>query len=158
MKLEFDENKEYTIEELEQLRSEYWDINNTIHEKITEARIKDYNFTDKYVYSEEYGYMFVTWQKYDTKSIWGDERMFFQGLSISANLGPYRDDAWFDFNALNEWYIPIETFIRDVEDGKFKEITKEEFVKNLKENLGKLEKEIDEWIIYTENYNKTDET
>jgi len=157
MKLEFDENKEYTVEELEQLRRDFWGINNVINTKITETKIKDYNFTNKYVYSEEYGYMFVTWQTHNKKSIYGDERMFFQGLELNANLGQYRDDAWFSFDALKEWYIPIETFIRDIENGKFKEITRDEFMKVLKYNLGKLEKEIDEWIIYSENYNKSEE-
>lgn len=150
MKLEFDENKEYTLEELEQIRSEFWDINHVINHKITEARIKDYDFTGKYVHSSEYGYMFVTWQKYDTQSIYGDERMFFQGLSFNTCLGEYRDDAYYSFDALNEWYIPIESFIRDVEDGKFKEITKEEFMKVVTENTSKLMNEINEWVEYIE--------
>lgn len=150
MKLEFDENKEYTIEELEQLRSQYWDINHAINDKITETRIKDYDFTGKYVLSDMYGYMFVTWQKYEKKSLYGDERMFFQGLQFSACLGEYRDDAYYNFDALHEWYIPINTFLDDIKSGKFKEITKEEFMKVVTENTSKLMNEINEWVEYIE--------
>lgn len=154
MKLEFNENKEYSIEELEQLESDFWDIHCAINDKISEVRIKDFDFTNKYIYSEEFGYMFVTYQTINEKSIYGDSSMFFQGLTFNANLENYKNNTWFTFESIKELYIPIDSFINQVRSGSFKEVSKEEFIKVLKQSTKNLEEEIINLINYTETSNE----
>ena len=122
--VEFDDTKQYSLEELNIIKAKAYEIVDITHDKITKLEIQDYNFEGKFIYYNGYGYMYVTWQRFDSHSIHGDRQMFFQGMCFNAHLGEYRDDAYASFDALREWYIPIETFKSDVKEGRIKEISK----------------------------------
>ena len=125
--IEFNKYKNYTIEELETILNQIYDIQSFIRKKIIKLRIKEYDYEHKFIYYKDYGYMYVTWQKYDEHSIYNDERMFFQGLTFKSSFTNYKDDSYFSYDALDEWRIPISTFIRDVEENNIKIISKEDF-------------------------------
>lgn len=145
MILEFDENKDYTVDELENLREAYWNANNKIIDKLTETRIKEYDFTKKFVHSNMYGYMYVTYQNLD-KAKYGEDTMFFQGVGINALLGEYSDCSWFTYDAMTEWNIPVEVFLSEIREDDFMEVTKEEFMKVAFENTNKLQDAIEKWV------------
>ena len=54
------------------------------------------------------------------------------------------------YDALGEWRIPLDVFISSVEDGRFKEITKEEFMEPFINNCRNLENEFRTWVENTE--------
>ena len=94
-------------------------------------KFKDKNLEGKFIKRKDYGYMFVTWQTVD--KLKNKDGIILQGLSFSFELNDgYRDSAWMNFDALNEWYIPNDTFYRDDE---FEIITKEEFINAFKEGF-----------------------
>lgn len=113
------------IESLEQRRSELLDEVYDINAQIQQLQIGDYNFEGKFVHWKEHGYMFVSWQniiKYD-----GKPRMFFQGFWFDCLYGAYTDSNYAYYNALHEWYIPMDTFKYVINNEKFYEISKETF-------------------------------
>ncbi len=145
--IKWDDTKEYTLEELQEVRSEIHSVLKTIRKKIEELKIRKYNFEGKYVYSDVYGYMYVTWQSCDSDIDNPESQvMYFKGLCYNSNLGPCRGDSWMSYDALGEWRIPLELFISSVEDGRFKEITKEEFMEPFINNCRNLENEFLTWV------------
>jgi hypothetical protein len=134
-------NKEEQIEQLEKERHELLEKYHNIEAKITKLKIENYNYEGKYIFIENYGYMYVTWQHYEEKSIYGDKRMFFQGFTFKASITDYRDDFYIRANSLDEWYIPIDAFQRYVRDNKIKEVTKEEFINEFEKHYTNFHKE-----------------
>lgn len=149
--IKWDDTKEYTLEELQEVRSEIHSVLKTIRKKIEELKIRKYNFEGKYAYSDVYGYMYVTWQSCDSDIDNPESQMmYFKGLCHNSNLGPCRGDSWMSYDALGEWRIPLDVFISSVEDGRFKEITKEEFMEPFINNCRNLENEFRTWVENTE--------
>lgn len=153
-------NKEHQLQQLEKERNELlekckevlMDYNN-IRTKIRQFKLGDYNYEGKYIFVDEYGYMYVTKQRYDEKSPDGDERMLLQGFAFQSSITEFRDDFWWASDSLMDWNIPINTFQSYVKEKRIKEITKEEFMnefekqydsfhKNYKEMLDQCEKNI----------------
>lgn len=151
IKLEINEEKEYSIEELNEIRTQAWEISRKASSLITELQIEDYNYEHKFIHYKERGYMYVTWQKYEQNDAFGENIMFFQGMSFRSSLTSYQDESYFFYDALDEWRIPIDSFKRDIENGNIKEITKEEFMNAIKSNYDILYKEIEKMTNYLIN-------
>lgn len=146
MNIVFDEDKEYTVEELNNIYNDVIDMKYKITDRINKLEIYGCDFTNKYIHIPDYGYMYVTWQKYDEDCPLGGDRMLLQGLYYNCVLNDYRDDSYFKYDALHEWYIPIDIFKRYIKNGDIKVITKEEFMKNVREPIVGLYNEIETWI------------
>lgn len=143
--IDFNNLYKYSVPELEKIIQKLREYSKRAYKAIELKKLPDINFEGKFIKSE-YGYMYVTWQTYCEESEYGDSRMFFQGIGFSASLGPYKDDSYFDYYALKEWVIPIETYKRELYDGTIQEITKEEFFNELNKYKENLFSEIENWI------------
>lgn len=142
-----DTEREYTLEELKKKRDELQNISNKLRNLITNKEIEQYNFENKFVYSENYGYMYVQWQVYESNTdINYGQHMFFQGIGFKSSYSPYKDDSYCTYDASEEWNYPIKMFISDVESGKFREITKEEFLLNAEKSLLQAHKEFEKQV------------
>lgn len=145
-----------TIKELEELRSELYDKIHEVNKKINESKIALYDFTNKFIKLGDYGYMYVTWQKFEDSSSSFNNRdeMFFQGLNINYDLSDYQDSYFVSFSPLNDVYIPLDTFLREVQDGEIKEITKEEFISHINKMTNDLVKNGIVWVNTVEQKSK----
>lgn len=136
--------------ELQKLQEEYRikrEELSAIREKINLELLKGIDYTGKVITIPTYGTMFVTWQAYHEKDqIYGDSRMFFQGMTLSTDTGPYRDDNWVDCSGLDEWYIPYETFMRNYNSGEIEEMSIEDFEKKIYASLEAFKNQVPELI------------
>lgn len=137
--VELDETRDYSIEELKELYNRSYDVIHGINTLIEKKRVESHNYKNKFIEYAGRGCMYVTWQARD------GEKMFFQGACISCNFGVYRDDTFFYFSSMSEWYVPIDTFMRDVRVGNIKEISKDKFLE-IAEKSTSLNDEIRKWV------------
>lgn len=149
--LQIDKNKDYTLEELKAIREGAYQFQRTIADLIQAKELEGKAFTGKFVKSRTYGNMYVTWQRFDKSTNGGQDFMFFQGLGVDSFLGEYHDSSWFDYNACKEWNIPIRMFDLELRRGEFVEITKEQFLKELKEHTNVLFNHIGEHLYKLEH-------
>lgn len=123
-------NKELAA--LKEERTKLLDRINELNLEIQSKTIEGYDFQGKYVHSETYGYMYVTYQSFEQcKNIY-ESQVFFQGLGFVGLLGTYRDNSFVTYDAMEEWKISYRLLMDDIKSGKFKEVTKEEFVSEMK--------------------------
>lgn len=124
-------NNEERISILKDEREKLYDKISKINDEIQNLEIKKTGFDSfegKYVHDDEHGYMFVYWQKVDKSHlVYSCDCMFFQGFSFDSVVSPYLDTDFARYDALEDWYIPLDRFVSDCEKGKFKEISKLEF-------------------------------
>jgi len=128
--------------EIEKLEEEFDSCRKKSHElrqKINQLKLKEYNFEGKYIYVPDYGYMHVSWQKYDET----EERVFFQGLYFNSEYTPYSDANWFCYSALDDWYIPIRTF-NSIKD-KIEVLSKEKFIEKFKQMSSQINENFDKY-------------
>lgn len=152
-KIEYDETKEYSLEEMKAIAIEARLIQTHISDRIEFEEIKEYDFTNKFVFSKDYGYMFVTWQRLDAGPS-GYSEMFFQGIGINACLSEYLDSNYLKYDAMEEWRIPLRTFRADIERGDFVEISKEVFLKRAKDDCDDLFGSINAMVERIERVNR----
>lgn len=116
--------KDLTLEEIHKKQKYYSNKLRALHSAEEQIICSSYNYENMFIHYD-YGYMYVTWQ-----TIEGD-KVLLQGVSFTSEKTMYRDACYLDFDALKEWRIPMKTFREDSENGKIKQITKEEFYKEL---------------------------
>lgn len=152
-------NKQYKIKELteqrEKLREEIDALNKEIHRlEREEKNIPDYE--GKFIYIKDYGYMFVTWQKYDSDNyLYNDDCVFFQGVYFDTEWSPYRDSAWAEFNVMKEWFISYNDFITYLNHDGIRELSQEEFFEKAELAVKETKENFIDWLNYTFNdYNK----
>lgn len=116
--------KTLTLEEIYKKQKYYSNKLRTLHKAEEQIICSSYNYENMFIHCD-YGYMYVTWQTID-----GD-KVLLQGVGFSSEKTMYRDGCYINFDALKDWRIPMRTFREDSENGKIKQITKEEFYKEL---------------------------
>lgn len=153
MDINFDNNKEYTIEELRALKSKLKMMESRVNNSIIKLETKKLEFVDKFVYCNGRGYMLVEYQSLDKYSE-NDHQMYFRGLVLNSEMGAgdcY--ESFLEFSADCEWYIPIELFREQVSCGDFREVTREEFMLEVDETAGKLQQYIKDTVKKLELFN-----
>lgn len=149
--MKIDQNKNYTLEELKAMREEAYQFQRTIADLIQAKELEGKDFTGKFVKSKTYGSMYVTWQHFDKSELGGRGYILFQGLGINSSIHACRFSSWFEYNACKEWKIPSDMFDIELRRGEFVEITKEQFLKELKEHTNVLFNHIGEHLYKLEH-------
>ena len=136
-----------TVKEIDNKIDHLYDEIDKLRTKREKQIIGNTNYCNKYIYCEEFGYMYVREQYFD-----GDFNL--QGFAFVYTISPYSDTFYFKSNAWEEWKFPVTLWKDYVKQKEIQEITKEEFFstfKKAKEEYNKASDEMLNKIIEMEN-------
>lgn len=128
--LKFDNTKEYGKFQLEEIERQAKNILDDI-KNYRDAKKKNLwkniiNFEKKYIKYEDDGdimYMYVEGQIIDKWS----NGITLLGVEFGYNQSEYKDDVFFSYDPMHNFYINYNDFIEATNKGDIKEISKEEF-------------------------------
>lgn len=128
MKIEYNENKDYSLLELKKLKEELYQCGNRVIERMHEEEVKVHDYTNKYIHVKGYGYMFVKSQSLESSST-----VFLRGITdgLLFSSSRYVNGRFLNFDSMKSWRIPINVFNVKAMKGEILEITKEEFLKKI---------------------------
>lgn len=101
---------------------------NVLYKKRDMIKTSSCNYCGKYLYHDDYGYIYI-YEQYIDK-----EYLVLQGFAFYYNLEPYEDAFYHKVDALQDWRIRINSSF----ENEVKEITKEEFIKEFNKGLNEL--------------------
>lgn len=122
-----------TVKEIDNKIDHLYDEIDKLRTKREKQIIGNTNYCNKYLFCEEFGYIYVKDQYFD-----GDFNL--RGFAFAYNISPYGDAFSFKSDAWAEWKIPVTLWKDYVKHEKIQEITKEDFFsafKTVKEEYNK---------------------
>jgi hypothetical protein len=125
---EIDNKIDYLYDEIDKLRT-----------KCEKQIIGNTNYRNKYLFCEEFGYIYVKDQYFD-----GDLNL--RGFAFAYNISPYIEEFYFKSDACAGWKFPISLWKNYVDREKIQEITKEDFFSTFKKAKEEYNKASDEML------------
>lgn len=107
---------------------------NVLYKKRDMIKTMNHDYRGKYLYHNNYGYIYVQSQYVD------EEYLVLQGFVFYYSFSPYNDDFYYKVDALQDWRIRINSSFKD----EVKEITKEKFIKDFNKGLNELKEKTPE--------------
>jgi hypothetical protein len=128
-----------TVKEIDNKIDHLYDEIDQLRAKREKQIIGNTNYCNKYLFCEEFGYIYVKDQYFD-----GDFNL--RGFAFAYNISPYSDEFYFKSDACGEWKIPISLWKNYVDREKIQEITKEDFFSTFKKAKEEYNKASDEML------------
>lgn len=133
------------------------EITESIH-RITELRKEQefltplpFQFSGKFIKHAKKGYMYVASQQSWENKIW------LTGFTFKCSTSPYIKSFHLSSDTYTEWEFDRYSLESDITHGKIEELSKEEFVKNINEDLSNYAKSFEQTLEqYIENSKHND--